>query len=123
MSSSRRHIPRSTIRIECYIPERFDQEAYDIAFDWLCDEFTYAHGGCSAIQRVDGRYRSTTGLTVRDRITLVWCDLPWQWTVARERAEALTYAAGLRDYLSLLLPHEEVMYVVLVQVFLSIEHK
>lgn len=42
------------------------------------------------------------------------------WTVARERAEALTYAAGLRDYLSLLLPHEEVMYIVLVQVFLPV---
>jgi hypothetical protein len=36
----------------------------------------------------------------------------------REKAEAITYSVGLRDYLSLLLPHEEVMYIVLAQVFL-----
>ncbi|MEK6408155.1 MAG: hypothetical protein AABN34_14435 [Acidobacteriota bacterium] len=117
MKSSRKPTPRSAIRIECYIPERLDQDAYNIAFDWLCDEFAHAHGGCSAIEGVDGRYRSTTRFIVPDRITLVWCDLPWSWTVARERAEAVAYAVGLRDYLSALLPQEEVMYIVLVPVF------
>lgn len=113
MKSSRNATPGSAIRIECYIPERFDQDAYEIAFDWLCEEFSYTHGGCSSIQGIDGRYRSTTGFIVPDRITLVWCDLPWRWTAARERAEAVAYSVGLRDYLSALLPQEEVIYIVL----------
>jgi len=117
LKSLRKLTPRSTTRIECYLPERFDQDAYDTAYDWLCDELTYAQGGCSATRGIDGRYLSSGKFSVRDRITLVWCDLPWRWTVVRERAEAVAYAVGLRDYLSALLLQEEVIYTVLVPVF------
>jgi hypothetical protein len=118
LKSSRKTTPRSATRIECYIPEHLDQDAYEIAYDWVCEEFTYAHGGCIAVKGVDGRYRSVTGWMVPDRITLVWCDLPWRWTVARERAEAVAYAAGLRNYLAALLPQEEVIYIALAPIFL-----
>jgi hypothetical protein len=116
--SSRKPTSRSATRIEGYVPKHLDQDVYAIAYDWLCDESTYTHGGCSAIQGVDGRYRSVTGFMVPDRMTLVWCDLPWRWTVAHERAEAVVYAADLRDYLSALLSQEEVIYIVLAPVFL-----
>jgi hypothetical protein len=118
LKSSRKPTPRSATRVECYVPQHFDQDAYDIAYDWLCDEFTYAHGGCSAIKGIDGQYRSVAGFVAADRITLVWCDLPWRRTMPRERADAAAYASGLRDYLSELLPQEEVIYVALLPVSL-----
>ena len=117
MKSSEKPTPKSATRIECYIPEVVDLQDYDIAFDWLCDEFAYAHGGCSSITGIAGQFVSASGLSMSDRITLVWCDLPWRWTTARERAEAIAYTAGLRDYLTAVLPHEEVIYVTLVPVF------
>jgi hypothetical protein len=115
LKSSRKPTPRSATRIECYIPES-DPDAYDIAHDWLCDELAYAHGGCSSAKGIDGRYLSFDKFIVFDNVTLVWCDLPWRWTVTRERAEAAAYAIGLRSYLSALLPLEEVIYIVLTPV-------
>ena len=96
---------------------RIDPDVYDIAHDWLCDELTYAQGGgCSSAKGIDGRYLSLGKFVVLDKITLVWCDLPWRWTVAPEKGEAVAYAAGLRRYLSTLLPLEEVIYIVLAPV-------
>ncbi len=118
LKSSGRPTPRPATRIECYIPEYLDQAAYGIVYDWLCDEFTHVHGGCSSIKGVSGQYRSVAGHVIADRVTVVWCDLPWRWTAARERAEVVSYAAGLRDYLSALLPEEEVIYVALLSLSL-----
>jgi hypothetical protein len=64
----------------------------------LCDEFTQAHQGCSAFKGSDGQYRSGGGDGVADRVTLVWCDLPWRSTLPRERAEAAVGAGELIEF-------------------------
>jgi len=40
------------------------------------EEFTYALGGCTIVQRLDGSYLSHNGEKTPDRINLIYTDLP-----------------------------------------------
>ena len=62
-------------RIEVYIPD-LRTEAYQDLIDAFEEEFTYSFGGCSIMRGLDGSYLSQQGTHVRDRVTLVYTDLP-----------------------------------------------
>ncbi len=54
-------------RIEVYLPDLPRAAYYDL-LEELSREFTYAFGGCTIIQALDGSYLSAAGLPVQDRI-------------------------------------------------------
>ena len=67
--------PSEKARIEVYLPDLPRAAYYDL-LEELSREFTYAFGGCTIIQGLDGSYLSEAGLPVQDRINLIYTDTP-----------------------------------------------
>jgi len=63
-------------RIEVYLPE-LPEQAYHDLLEALDQEFTYTFGGCTIFRGLDGSYLSKLGLRVRDRINLIFTDIPF----------------------------------------------
>ena len=63
------------VRIEVYIPDLPRQSYRDLleAFD---QEFTYTFGGCTIIRGLDGSYLSRAGSKMKDRISIIYTDVP-----------------------------------------------
>ena len=57
-------------RIEVYVPD-LPQETYQNLLDALAQEFTYTFDGSTIMRGLDGRYLSTHGLQVQDRVHLI----------------------------------------------------
>jgi hypothetical protein len=60
------------IRVEVYLPVRYEV-AYQDTLDWVIQEFTHLHGGCTVIENAAGYYLSKTNETVDDRVSLIYC--------------------------------------------------
>jgi hypothetical protein len=62
-------------RIEVYLPD-LPRQAYQNLLVAMAREFTYTFGGCTTVRGLEGNYLSRLGFTMRDRINLVYTDLP-----------------------------------------------
>ena len=60
-------------RIEVYLPA----PAYQQLLATFEREFTYAFGGCTIIRGLSGSYLSNIGLTIEDRVNLIYTDAPF----------------------------------------------
>jgi hypothetical protein len=97
-------------RIEVYVPA-LPQETYQNLLDALAQEFTYTFGGSTIMRGLDGRYLSSQGLQVQDRVHLIYTDTPF---VFGEHVERLSrYADALRDAVFAALEKEAILVVVL----------
>jgi hypothetical protein len=63
-------------RIEVYLPD-VPRPAYHDLLAALEQEFTYAFGGSTIVRGLEGNFLSQLGLTIRDRINLVYTDAPF----------------------------------------------
>jgi hypothetical protein len=63
------------VRIEEYLPD-VPREAYQELLSVFEQEFTYAFGGCTTIRGVEGNYLSQAGGIIRDRVNLLYTDVP-----------------------------------------------
>ena len=63
-------------RFEVYIPDQ-PSPAYQDLLKTLADEFTAVFGGCTIVRGLDGKYLSTHGQIINDRITLLYTDTPF----------------------------------------------
>jgi hypothetical protein len=63
-------------RVEVYLPE-LPRPAYQDLLAALEREFTYTFGGCTTIRGVEGHYLSRDGFPIRDRISVVYTDTPF----------------------------------------------
>ena len=63
-------------RVEVYLPD-LPHAAYYNLLEQLTQEFTYAFGGCTTIQGLDGSYLSEAGRSIRDKINLIYTDTPY----------------------------------------------
>ena len=63
-------------RIEVYLPD-VPRQAYRDLLDALEQEFTYTFGGWTTVRNLEGNYLSRLGLRMRDRINLVYTDMPF----------------------------------------------
>jgi hypothetical protein len=63
-------------RIEVYVPD-LPQETYQNLLNALAQEFTYTFGGSTIMRGLDGRYLSSHGLQVQDRVLLIYTDTPF----------------------------------------------
>ena len=93
-----------------YVPD-LPQELYQNLLDALAQEFTYTFGGSTIMRGLDGRYLSSHGLQVHDRVHLIYTDTPFAF---EEHFESVSrYADALRDAAFQALEEEAILVVVL----------
>ena len=100
------------VRIEIFIPDLPDP-VYGGILDKLGNELTYAFGGCAFISS-RGKYRSSTGLILPDKLHLLFSDTPFLWI--RDRLLIELYAERMRTVVKRALSREEAILVVAYQV-------
>jgi hypothetical protein len=81
-------------RIEVYLPD-VPRAAYQDLLGALQQEFTYTFGGCTTVRGLEGNYLSRLGLTMRDRVNLVYTDTPFSFE--QNLALMSRYPDQLRD--------------------------
>lgn len=95
-------------RVEIYVPD-LPKPSYKSFLDALEQEFTYTFGGCTILRSLSGSYPSTPGLTIQDRVNLVYTDAPFS---LGENAVTLSrYADELRDAAFQALDEEAILVV------------
>ena len=97
-------------RIEVYLPDVPRREYRDL-LDSLEEEFTYTFGGCTTVRGLEGNYLSRLGVRVRDRINLVYSDVPFGFE--ENFARLARYADHLRRAAFEALEEEAVLVAVL----------
>ncbi len=81
-------------RIEVYLPDA-DKSIYAQLLNELEQEMTYGFGGCTVIRGLDDSYLAKSGMVMRDRVNLLYCDSHFSFT---EHFETLSlYADKLRQ--------------------------
>ena len=96
-------------RIEVYLPD-LPRIAYRRLLSVLRREFSHAFGGCSTIRGLEGNYLSQAGQIIRDRVNLIYSDVPFS---LGEHGEVLSrYADELRDAAANALDEEAILIAV-----------
>lgn len=101
------------VRIEVFIPDLPDP-IYDRILEELGNEFAYAFGG-STLLRCEGKYRSSDGSILPDKVNLLFSDTPFVWN--RDRLTIELYAQRLRIVVQRALTSEESVLVLVYPVF------
>jgi hypothetical protein len=96
-----------------YLPDSRRPEYQDL-LDTLEQEFTHTFGGCTTVHSLEGRYLARLGHVMRDRVNLVYTDMPF---AADEHFHRVAhYADRLRDAAFEAL-EEEAILVAVIQVY------
>ena len=66
------------VRIEVFLPDA-PHAAYGNLLAALEQELTHNFGGCSLVRGLEGSYLSRLGAIMRDRVNLLFCDVPFQF--------------------------------------------
>jgi hypothetical protein len=101
------------VRIEIFIPD-FPDPAYGNIVEQLGNELTYAFGGCTIIQPT-GKYRSSDGLILPDKIQLLFSDTAFSWM--HDRLLLDLYAERIQIVVKRALSQEESVLVVVYPVY------
>ena len=101
------------VRIEIFVPDLPDP-LYSRLLDELGDELSYAFGGCT-VTATSGKYRSTSGMILPDKINILFTDTPFQWE--KDRVVIGQYAEELRDVVQRALNKEEAVLIAVYLVY------
>lgn len=96
-------------RVEVYLPD-LPKPSYQRLLDALTEEFTYTFGGCTIAHGLSGSYLSNLGLTIHDRVNLIYTDAPLQ--LSQRAATISRYGDELRDAAFRALDEEAILVVV-----------
>lgn len=91
------------VRIEIFIPDLPDP-TYGSILDELGNELTFAYGGCTVVA-TSGKFRSTDGVILPDRVNLLFSDTPFLWE--RDRLVIEYHAERIRNAVRKALVQEE----------------
>jgi hypothetical protein len=91
------------VRIEVFIPDVPDP-TYGRVLEELGNELSFAFGGCTVVS-TNGKYRSTAGAILPDKINLLFSDTPFLWD--RDRLIIEQYAERIRSAVQRALAREE----------------
>jgi hypothetical protein len=80
----------------------------------LGDELSYAFGGCSVTQ-AQGKYHSTAGFILPDKIQILFTDAPFYWD--KDRLLVEQYASGLQQVIQQALSNEEAILIAVYPVY------
>lgn len=101
------------IRIELFIPDLPDP-IYSRLLDELGDELSYAFGGCT-VTSTQGKYRSTAGSILPDKINILFTDAPFSWE--KDRLLLEQYTTALQQVVQQVLANEEAILIALYPVY------
>jgi hypothetical protein len=101
------------IRIELFIPDLPDP-IYHRLLEELGDELSYAFGGCS-VTPIQGKYRSTAGSILPDKINVLFTDTPFYWD--KDRLLLEQYTTALRQVVQQVLRNEEAILIAVYPVY------
>ena len=87
---------------------------YDLLLEELGDELSYAFGGCTAASAF-GKYRSSSGVILPDKVNVLFTDAPLRWEEDRRVIER--YAREIRDAVAQALEQEESVLIAVHPVF------
>ena len=96
-------------RVEVYLPD-LPQRAYQDLRAALEQEFAYTFGGCTTVHGLNGHYLSDLGLTVQDRVSLLYTDA--SLALDENRATWARYADRLHDAAFRALDEEAILIVI-----------
>lgn len=91
------------VRIESFIPDLPDP-VYGRMLDELGNELSYAFGDCTVVM-TSGKYRSSDGTILPDKVNLLFSDTPFHWE--RDRLIIEQYAELIRSAVQGALAGEE----------------
>ncbi len=97
------------VRVEIYVPD-LPKQSYQDLLGRLEQEFTHTFGGVTVLRGVRGSYLSRFGLTMRDRVDLVYSDIPL--SLATDRELISRYGDYIREAAFAALEEEAVLVVV-----------
>jgi hypothetical protein len=101
------------IRIELFIPDLPDP-IYSRLLEELGDELSYAFGGCT-VTPTQGKYRSTAGSILPDKINILFTDTPFYWD--KDRLLLEQYTTALRQVVQQVLRNEEAILIAVYPVY------
>jgi len=101
------------VRIELFIPDLPDP-IYGRLVDELGDELSYAFGGCT-VSPTYGKYRSTGGFILPDKINILFTDTPFYWD--KDRLLIERYARALLQVVQQVLSKEEAILIAVYPVY------
>jgi hypothetical protein len=101
------------VRIEIFIPDLPDP-VYGRILEELGNELAYAYGGCTLLP-AQGKYRSSAGLILPDKISLLFADTPFAWS--RDKLTIELYAQRIRLVVQRALTTEESILVLVYPVY------
>ena len=96
-------------RIEAYLPDN-DSRVYQRLREAIETEFLYTFGGCTVIKNIKGLYLLSGSKPERDRIALVYADMPIGMDL--NSGEIAEYADAVREAAEEALPEQSVLIVV-----------
>jgi hypothetical protein len=101
------------VRIELFIPDLPDP-IYGRLLEELGDELSYAFGGCT-VAHTQGKYHSTSGSILPDKINILFTDTPFYWD--KDRLLIEQYAGSLRQVVQQVLSSEEAILIAVYPVY------
>lgn len=100
------------IRVEISLPVRSDLSNYQIAIDWLADEFALSRGGATITTPFSGLFSSLGHAElISDAVRILYCDFELDPTDRDHQAEIVEYLETTKDFLVELLEEEEIWVV------------
>lgn len=96
------------VRVEVYFPVN-DEPIYHHYLDWLIEELTRLHGGCTVQDDLSGYYLSRNRNLIEDRIKVIYSDFQIDWSQPAEREQVLSYCLTVRQVLLENLWEEEIL--------------
>jgi len=103
------------VRIEIFIPDLPDP-IYNSILEDLGNELAHAFGGATVVSTL-GKYRTTEGVTLPDKINILFSDTPFHWE--RDRLIIEQYSDRLRLVVRRSLQQEESILVAIYPVYHS----
>ena len=101
------------VRIELFIPD-LPAPIYSRLLEELGDELSYAFGGCTVIP-TQGKYRSTAGSILPDKINILFTDTPFLWE--KDRLLLEQYTTALQQVVQQVLSKEEAIMIAVYPVY------
>jgi hypothetical protein len=80
----------------------------------LGDELSYAFGGCT-VTPTQGKYRSTAGSILPDKINILFTDTPFSWE--KDRLLLEQYTTALQQVVQQVLRNEEAILIAVYPVY------
>ncbi|MGH9946796.1 MAG: hypothetical protein ACRD6X_06340 [Pyrinomonadaceae bacterium] len=96
-------------RVEVFLPLRSDIPAYQVAIDWLSEEFALERGGATLTTPFAGLFVSPEQVdVVEDAVRVLHCDFELDADNLDDRAEIVSHLENVKEFLRNTLDKEEI---------------